>query len=250
MRRYSAVKVLTLLILGMLVVSACTQTYSQAPLATPTLISTGLFVSPFPSGQDPLQIVADLGTQTAVAKTAQAAGTTTPSTEMATTGTPATPTQTSLSASATLGTGVTAAATTPAAATVVPVTKTATPQATVIPPTTSVGRPTSYTLQTGEFPYCIARRFNLNPDDLLSMNNITDGAVFYPGRTLTIPQTGSWPGDRSLHNHPDTYTVDSSDTTIYGVACYYGDVLPQTIASANGLTLSSALTVGQRLTIP
>ncbi len=65
---------LGVLILGMILVSACTQTYSQAPLATPTLISTGLFVSPFPSGQDPLQVVANLGTQTAAAKTAQAGG--------------------------------------------------------------------------------------------------------------------------------------------------------------------------------
>jgi len=83
-------KVPFVLILGLIVASACTQTYSQAPLATPTLISTGLFVSPFPSGQDPLQIVADLGTQTAVAKTAQAGGTTSSGTSVAVTGTPAT----------------------------------------------------------------------------------------------------------------------------------------------------------------
>lgn len=250
MRPDSGMKVLSVLILGMFIASACTQTYSQAPLATPTLISTGLFVSPFPSGQDPLKIVAELGTQTAMAKTAQAGGATLPSTAGVTTGTPATATATGSAITATLGTAVTGVATTPAAATVMPVTKTPTPIVTGVVPTTAVTRPATYTLQSGEFPYCIARRFNVNPDDLLSVNGITDGGVFYPGRTLTIPQTGSWPGDRALHSHPDTYTVDSADTTIYGVACYYGDVLPQTIASANGLTLSSALTVGQRLTIP
>jgi LysM repeat protein len=131
-----------------------------------------------------------------------------------------------------------------------PLTGTATSQVTVVVPTVSMTRPTSYTLQQGEFPYCIARRFNLNPSDLLSMNNISDGSLFYPGLILTIPQTGSFPGDRALHGHPDTYTVDTPDTTIYGVACYYGDVLPQNIASANGLSLSSTLTVGQKLTIP
>jgi LysM repeat protein len=114
----------------------------------------------------------------------------------------------------------------------------------------SMTRPTTYTLQQGEFPYCIARRFNLNPSDLLSMNNLSDGSLFYSGLTLTIPQTGSFPGDRALHGHPDTYTVDTPDTTIYGVACYYGDILPQNIASANGLSLSSTLTVGQKLAIP
>ena len=81
-------RLLTAVLLGAAVASGCTQTYSQAPLATPTLISTGLFVSPFPSGQDPLQVVANLGTQTAVAKTAEAGGATTPGTSVAVTGTP------------------------------------------------------------------------------------------------------------------------------------------------------------------
>src|SRR3989304_701772 len=83
-------RLLFILVTGVTVASACTQTYSQAPLATPTLISTGLFVSPFPSGQDPLQIGADLGTQTAVAKTAEAGGAATPGTSVAVTGTPVT----------------------------------------------------------------------------------------------------------------------------------------------------------------
>jgi LysM repeat protein len=113
-----------------------------------------------------------------------------------------------------------------------------------------VGAPSSYTLQAGEFPYCIARRFNINPDQLLSANGISDGSLFRPGLALTIPQAGPFPGDRSLLNHPDTYTVDSANATIYSVACEYGDVLPQDIASANGLSLSSALTVGQQLSIP
>jgi len=237
-------RLLLTLVIGVTVASACTQTYSQAPLATPTLISTGLFVSPFPSGQDPLQIVADLGTQTAVAKTAEAGGTTTPGISVAVTGTP--PTASGASATATLGSGPTSGA-----STVVPATKSVTPQTTTVISTSAVSAPSSYTLQAGEFPYCIARRFNINPDQLLSANGITDGSIFYPGKTLTIPQSaGPFPGERSLRDHPDTYTVASSDTTIYGVACYYGDVLPQDIASGNALSLSSSLVVGQQLTIP
>lgn len=233
-----------LLLLTVFLGSGCTQTYSQAPLATPTLISTGLFVSPFPAGQDPLKIVADLGTQTAMAKTAVVAGTATPGTP----GAPVTSAPAGTSPTGTLGFGVTAGVSSPGPATVVPASKSATPQAVV--PTTSSVRPASYTLQFGEFPYCIARRFNLNPDALLAANGLTSNSPVNPGLTLTIPQTGSFPGDRSLHSHPDTYTVDTSDTTIYGVACYYGDVMPQSIASANGLSLSSTLTIGQRLTIP
>ena len=227
MRRKSSVILVSLLLLGSVIASACTQTYSQAPLATPTLISTGLFVSPFPSGQDPLKIVADLGTQTAIAKTAQAGGTANPA----------------------AGTSAVAGAATPRPATVEPGATSEIPLATT-KPGGSAGRPTSYTVQQGEFPYCIARRFNVNPDDLLAANGLTGSSALYPGAKLTIPQTGSFPGDRSLMNHPDTYTVDSAGTTIYGVACQYGDVLPEDIASANGISVSSELTVGQKLSIP
>jgi LysM repeat protein len=239
--------ILGVLIFSVTLVSACTQTYSQAPLATPTLISTGLFVSPFPAGQDPLQVVADLGTQTAAAKTAQAGGgTTTPSTALAVSGTPGTQ-----AATPTAGTAPATAANTSGASTVVPATKSATQQATTPVATSNVVAPGSYTLQQGEFPYCLARRFNVNPDQLMSANGITDSTVLYPGKVLTIPQSaGPFPGDRAWHDHPTTYTVPSSDTTIYGVACWFGDLLPQDIASANGLTLSSALTTGQQLTIP
>ena len=76
MKKKITLRLVGMLMLGIMVASACTQPYSQAPLASPTLLPTGLFVSPFPSGQDPLQIVADLGTQTAVAKTDVANGTT------------------------------------------------------------------------------------------------------------------------------------------------------------------------------
>jgi LysM repeat protein len=247
MKKKINLRLVGVLMLGMMTVSACVQPYSSAPLASPTLLPTGLFVSPFPSGQDPLKIVADLGTQTAIAKTDVANGTLTPSTPVPsaspTFGTP----QTGASLTPTVGFGITVVVTTPAPVTVIPGSTT---YPTLYVPTAAVNRPASYTLQMGEFPYCIARRYNLNPNDLLSANGISDGSIFYPGRTLTIPQTGTFPGDRSLHNHPDTYTVDSSDTTLYGVACYYGDIFPENIASANGLSLSSTLTFGQKLKIP
>jgi len=248
MKKNINLRLVGVLMLGIMVTTACVQPYSSAPLASPTLLPTGLFVSPFPSGQDPLQIIADLGTQTAMASTDIANGTTTPGTPV----TPAiTPTVGTLTgASPTVGLAITLIATTAAPITVVPGGSSVTPYVTAYIPTVVSGRPATYSLQKGEFPYCIARRYNVNPDDLLSINGITDGNIFYPGLTLTIPQSGSWPGDRSLHNHPDTYTVDSSDTTIYGVACYYGDIFPETIASANNLSLSSILTFGQKLTIP
>jgi ethanolamine utilization microcompartment shell protein EutL len=67
---------------------------------------------------------------------------------------------------------------------------------------------------------------------------------------LKIPQSGAFPGDRMLATHPATYTVASSDETIYSIACIYGDVDPAAIASANGISASAVLTVGQLIKVP
>jgi LysM repeat protein len=126
-----------------------------------------------------------------------------------------------------------------------------TPQAAVTLPAPTQGpRPTSYTLQQGEFPYCIARRFNVNPDELLSLNGLSDSQVLQPGLALKIPQSGNtFPGPRALKAHPAAYTVGLNDT-IYSVACLYGDVDPMAIAANNGLASPYTLKVGQTLNIP
>jgi LysM repeat protein len=122
------------------------------------------------------------------------------------------------------------------------------PTATLIP---AGSRPATYTLQNGEYPYCIARRFNVDPEELLALNGLVDSPTVYAGKVLTIPQTGNpFPGSRMWHNHPDTYTVDVSSETVYGVACYYGDIDPSLIAQANGISVGASLSVGQRLSIP
>lgn len=133
------------------------------------------------------------------------------------------------------------------------------PQATAVPaeptqPVTYVqatpgGPPANYTLQPGEFPFCIARRFDVNPYDLLSLNGLSDTSLVQPGTTLRIPQSGSWVGDRSLINHPASYTVRTGDT-IYSIACAYGDVSPDMIVLQNNLSAPYTLTTGQTLVIP
>ncbi len=253
-----------ILLVGVMLVSACTKTYSQTPLGTPTLIPTGLFVSPFPSGQDPLQIIAELGTQTAAAGTVQAGGTV----EVA--GTPGTP-ATQASETTAVGTPATEATEPTTGATLLPVT--VIPGGSTFTPTTQAGStqasgttivvatstpgavsslPSTYTLQKGEWPYCIARRFDVNPNELLNLNSLTaaESVALNPGLVLSIPQTGNhFPPPRSWHSHPDTYTVEPGDT-IGNVACYYGDVTPQQIATANNITTSTTLTTGTKLTIP
>ncbi len=225
--------------------SACTQSVSTAPANTPTVIATGLFVSPYPSTGNPMDMIDQFAKGTSEALTATAGGGTpaAPQTVVVTdtpqagaTGTPIPPV-----------TPTNAIATTPVVVTVPAVS--ATPGG----PTPIPGsRPATYTLQQGEFPYCIARRYNVDPNELLSINGLSNGDVYNPGQTLKIPQTGNpWPGNRALHTHPDTYTVSGSgDTTVYGVACYYGDIDPSAIASANSISVGATLTPGQKLTIP
>ena len=223
--------------------SACVQPFpsSQISLNTPTKLPTNFFVSPFPTSDNPMAMVEELSTGTAMAATAAALTAGTP----AATETPATTTPgAELTASATPTGGLTLATSTPTLGGTVST-------ATQILPTTTINRPASYTLQKGEWPYCIARRYNLNPEELLSLNGLQNGDVLLPGLTLTIPQTGNpFPGERAWHSHPDTYTVSDASETLYGVACYYGDVDPAAISQANNLALSTTLTIGQTLTIP
>lgn len=117
-------------------------------------------------------------------------------------------------------------------------------------PTATPGIPSSWTLQKGEHPYCIARRFNVNPDELLRVNGLSANSLVYGGMVLKIPQTGNpFPAARTLKPHPDNYTVSSGDT-IYSIACLYGDADPYAIAAANGLTSPYTLKAGQTLYIP
>jgi LysM repeat protein len=120
-------------------------------------------------------------------------------------------------------------------------------EAAVVPTLT---RPAEYTLEEGEFPYCIARRFDLNPEDLLDLNDLEEDELVRPGTTLQIPQTGSWvEGSRARNPHPTTHTVKSGET-VYSIACYYGDVSPEAIIAVNNLQEPYTLTAGQTLQIP
>ncbi|NWG06193.1 MAG: LysM peptidoglycan-binding domain-containing protein [Chloroflexi bacterium] len=218
-------------------VSACKTPYSQAPVATNTPISNqNLFSTPI--AQTPgMSDVEVFGTGTALALSS---------------GTPApagTATNTPI--------GITPQAATNTATPIVNPPNTPTPTATlaVSGPTATLipsgSKPATYTLQNGEFVYCIARRFNVDPDEILALNGIVDSQTVYPGLVIKIPQTGNpFPGDRMLRNHPTTYTVTSSDETVFGVACAFGDIDPSLIAQQNGISVNASLTVGQQLSIP
>lgn len=125
-----------------------------------------------------------------------------------------------------------------------------TPQIQVVVPTATPGLPKTYTLHKGETLYCLARRFNVNPTEMMNLNGIGPNTLQSPGMVLKIPQTGnSFPGNRAKVSHPTTYTVNAGDT-IYSIACIFGDVDPSAIIYANNLAEPYTLTAGQVLQIP
>jgi hypothetical protein len=131
-----------------------------------------------------------------------------------------------------------------------------TPEAQLMLPTATMPviptptRPTSYTLQKGEWPICIARRYNLDLVSFFDLNGLTMDSRPAAGTILKIPSTGTWSaGERALKAHPTTYTVKSGDT-IYTIGCAFGDVDPQGIIVANSLQSPYTLTTGKTLQIP
>ena len=195
-------------------------------------------------------------TQTAMAASGKPAGTSIPGaqgTPVATTAPGVPPSTTEPGApTATLEPGApTSPPEAPTEAVVAPTEVPAGPTPTLRPfPTPTPGIPKSYTLATGEFIYCIARRFNVNPSELLSVNGLGSGSLVFAGMELKIPQSGNpFPGSRSLKPHPAYYTVASGDT-LNTIACSFGSADPNTIAAANGLTSPYKITSGQTLYIP
>jgi LysM repeat protein len=211
---------LTALAVVAMTLAACTRSASTPP----TTGGTGTSSTPLSASAGTMEAVRSaLLTQTAVALQGGAATSTPPPQPLATSTT-------------SIGTP---------AATVVGTTA---PQVTPFPSPTA-GRPSTYTLHEGEFPYCLARRFNVNPDDLLTANGLSNDSIVVPGQTLSIPGGSTFPGPRALLSHPTNYTVKGGDT-VYFIACAFGDVDPMAIAAANAISSPYTLTPGKVLKIP
>ena len=119
-------------------------------------------------------------------------------------------------------------------------------------PTEQYSVPGSYTLHQGEWPYCLARRFDIDPDAFLAANGLTaqSAANLSIGTTLVIPtNAGPFGGQRALRAHPATYVATGNDT-LYSIACAFGDVWPEHIADANGMAVDDQPSGGQQLHIP
>lgn len=222
--------VTTSLLLAAVLISACQQPYSTPPAATNTPLDTSSLFSTPMGGPDSMTDVENFITQTALA------------------GNPG-------------GIIVTATPGAPGNAATITVTPiiNLNPTATqAVAVATTVAAPavsgSEWVLKNGEFPYCIARRYNVDPTDLIKASGLSSPDIYYEGQRLIIPQNSTWPtslGSRSLLNRPGTYTVTgNSDITIYGVACKYGEISPASIAQNNNLSVDATLTIGQTLNIP
>ena len=224
--------VTTSLLLAAVLISACQQPYSTPPAATNTPLDTNSLFSTPMGEPDSMQTVESFITQTALAGDPNAA---------IVTATPGAP-----------GDVATITATP-----IIDLNPTVTATQAVAVATTAAAPAVSgseWILKNGEFPYCIARRYNVDPSDLIKASGLSSPDIYYEGQKLIIPQNSTWPaslGSRSLLNRPGTYKVTgNSDITIYGVACKYGDINPATIAQNNNLSVDATLTIGQTLNIP
>lgn len=131
---------------------------------------------------------------------------------------------------------------------------TTSPTATTTPaPITQLPVPSNYKLHEGEWPYCLARRFNIDPAAILDANGLTEDEAnnLSVGAKLVIPvdDVGTYGPNRQLRSHPTTYTASGADS-FFSIACAFGDVWPEHIAEANGMELDDNLKSGMQLHIP
>ncbi len=126
---------------------------------------------------------------------------------------------------------------------------------TSVPPTPTVPAvdltvPKNYKLRKGEFPYCIARRFDIDIDTLLAASGLAKGSVYSEGQLLKIPTDAkAFQGTRALQTHPADYTVQAGDT-YFTIACKFGNVYPEQIAAANGQKVNQRPKTGAVIQIP
>ena len=241
-------RIITVLATFSFLLAACQRPASVSPTIAPTATSNGV---PFPVATQP-QIMSDILKQTQTALAQQSATESFPMVTHtpdllfntpATGGLPTMNTTPAVGGESTPNAGVT-----PSAGVTPVVLATATPTK-IAYPTPTPGRPATYTVQPGEYLWCLARRFDVSIDALYSANGMNYQSQPAAGTVLNIPQSGSFGATRARQAHPATYTVRAGDT-MGSIACWYGDADPNTIYAANGLQPGSVITVGQVLQIP
>jgi LysM repeat protein len=204
-----------------LALSACTRSASTPPPATEEGGVTG--------AQSETQATMDAVRSAILTQTAQAGEGGLPT---------ATPTEAPAEAQETPGAGGTSVATSPTA--------------------TPLGQEIEYTVQPGDWIFKIAREFDVDPQEIIDLNNLTNPSQLSPGMVLKIPTegttveptvegtaaaaTGTPTGSTTIH-------IVQPGEWIWQIARLYG-VDPQTIIDANNLSSPSTISPGDELIIP
>jgi len=130
------------------------------------------------------------------------------------------------------------------------------------PTATPLGQEIEYTVQPGDWIFKIAREFNVDPQDIIDLNNLTNPGSLTVGTVLKIPVAGAsiepTVVGTAVATTAATTGTPSSGTTIHivqpgewiwQIARLYG-VDPQAIIDANNLTSPANISPGDELIIP
>ncbi|MGZ0711060.1 LysM peptidoglycan-binding domain-containing protein (plasmid) [Coraliomargarita sp. W4R53] len=130
-------------------------------------------------------------------------------------------------------------------------------------PTTSVAKTSttatsSYTVKAGDTMSAIASRNSVSTASLLKANGLGMSSIIYPGQKITIPgkTTSSSTSTAKTSTTSSTtssaksvsYTIKSGDT-VSAIASRHG-VSTSAVLKANGLSMSSTIFPGKKLSIP
>ena len=105
----------------------------------------------------------------------------------------------------------------------------------------------SYVVQRGDTLSSIAYRYGVSVQALASANNIYNTNLIHRGQRLIIPGAGTTAAPSSSSS--GSIHVVQRGENLYRIALHYGTTV-QALASANGLSSTSWIYTGQRLTIP
>jgi len=108
------------------------------------------------------------------------------------------------------------------------------------------GQKTVVTLKRGETIHTLASRYGVSTAAILRENNFADASRVRPGARIVIPARGE---ARTAGASQGSTHVVASGETLYSLARRY-HVSHVQIAQANGISATTSLRVGQRVTIP
>jgi LysM repeat protein len=115
-------------------------------------------------------------------------------------------------------------------------------------PTSQTGQETTYTVQSGDSVYSVARDHGISPDDLIARNNLQYPYYLDIGQQLIIPAGGSVPTDATPVPGTREHIVQQGEW-IYSIARKYG-VSPDDIIALNNIPYPYTLYPGDVIQIP